>query len=412
MDYIVLDIEFNGRKFASELPMEVIEIGAVRLNSSLQQTGEFSALIKPVYFAKLNSFIKKKTGIPQADIDKASRFPKVIREFMSWLQESENPLLITWGGEDMKRIVLDTRMHKIDDAYWLSIYSFDLLKGYLKCKELTNDVSVEAALQELGIPTIGTAHRALDDARMTAEIFKSVFEELDFEQRKQYKDVFSNAKERRIVKNAIRSMHGQRTTPTWELFVTQFGKDKPMLQDPRKVAELKVYFEEEAAKPPKPITRKPKPQADAGEAEAQGDATEHGDANAQDEATEHGDVNAQGEATERGDTSEPSSAGERGDATEPGSVGERGDAAEPGSVGERGDAAEPGSVGERGDAAEPGSVGERGDAAEPGSVGERGDAAEPGSVGERGDAAEPGSVGERGDAAEPGSVGERGDAAE
>lgn len=26
MDYIILDIEFNGRKFASEHPMEVIEI--------------------------------------------------------------------------------------------------------------------------------------------------------------------------------------------------------------------------------------------------------------------------------------------------------------------------------------------------------------------------------------------------
>lgn len=60
MDYIILDIEFNGRKFASELPMEVIEIGAVRLNSALEQTDEFSALIKPIYFSKLNSFIKKK----------------------------------------------------------------------------------------------------------------------------------------------------------------------------------------------------------------------------------------------------------------------------------------------------------------------------------------------------------------
>jgi|GEM_PF-288075 len=265
MDYIVLDIEFNGRKFASELPMEVIEIGAVRLNSSLEQTGEFTALIKPVYFAKLNSFIKKKTGIPQADIDTASRFPKVIRAFMDWLQESEDPLLVTWGGEDMKRIVLDTRMHKMDDAYWLSIYYYDLLKGYLKCKGLTNDVSVEAALQEQGIAATGSAHRALDDARMTAEIFRSVFSELDFEQRKQYKDVFSNAKERRIVKNAIRSMHAHRATPTWELFVTQFGKDKPMLQDPRKVAELQVYFEEEAAKPPKPVARKPKPNDDEAE---------------------------------------------------------------------------------------------------------------------------------------------------
>lgn len=65
MDYIILDIEFNGRKFASEHPMEVIEIGAVRLDASLQYKGEFSALIKPIYFSTLNSFIKKKPASPR-----------------------------------------------------------------------------------------------------------------------------------------------------------------------------------------------------------------------------------------------------------------------------------------------------------------------------------------------------------
>lgn len=59
VDYIILDIEFNGRKFASDLPMEVIEIGAVRLDESLKIVNEFSSLIKPVYFPKLNNFIKK-----------------------------------------------------------------------------------------------------------------------------------------------------------------------------------------------------------------------------------------------------------------------------------------------------------------------------------------------------------------
>lgn len=65
MDYIILDIEFNGRKFASEHPMEVIEIGAVRLDASLQVKDEFSALIKPIYFSTLNSFIKKKPASPR-----------------------------------------------------------------------------------------------------------------------------------------------------------------------------------------------------------------------------------------------------------------------------------------------------------------------------------------------------------
>lgn len=250
MDYIVLDIEFNGRKFASDLPMEVIEIGAVRLDATLQVKDTFSALVKPVYFAKLNSFIKKKTGIPQEGIDAAPGFPKVIDDFLRWLRQSEEVLFITWGGEDMKRIVFDTRMHKLDDTYWMAARYFDLLKGYLRYKNVTNDVSVEAALADLGIASEGSAHRALDDARMTAEIFRAVFASMDFERTQQFKDTFSNAKERRMVKNAVRAMRTQKIAPQWELLAEKFLKDKVPLDDPRKVAELRELFEAEIRKSP------------------------------------------------------------------------------------------------------------------------------------------------------------------
>ncbi|WP_028612509.1 3'-5' exonuclease [Paenibacillus harenae] len=248
MDYIVLDIEFNGRKFASELPMEVIEIGAVRLNSALEQTDEFSSLIKPVYFSKLNSFIKKKTGIPQEDIDRAGRFPKVIADFIAWLSRSESFMLITWGGEDLKRIVFDTRMHKLDDGFWLAADYFDLLKGYIRYKNVTNDVSVEAALLDLEITAEGTAHRALDDARMTAEVFRKIYGVLDFDLKQQFKDSFTNAKERRMVKNAIRSMKAQKQVPKWEIFAEKYLEGKATFEDVRKVAELQQYFEAETEK--------------------------------------------------------------------------------------------------------------------------------------------------------------------
>ncbi|HZG85763.1 3'-5' exonuclease [Paenibacillus sp.] len=253
MDYIILDIEFNGRKFASDLPMEVIEIGAVRLNGSLKYIDEFTTLVKPVYFSKLNNFIKEKTGIPQEGIDAAPGFPKAIAAFREWLDRSEEFMFVTWGGEDMKRIVLDVRMHKLDDAYWLAIPYYDLLKGYIRYKNVTNDVSVEAALLDLGIANEGSAHRALDDARMTGDIFRAVFDHLDFERVQYYKDVYSNAKERRMVKNAIRMMSIQKLAPTWETLVEKFIKDKIKLEDPRKAAELKAYFEAEvAAKGQKP----------------------------------------------------------------------------------------------------------------------------------------------------------------
>ncbi len=247
MHYIILDIEFNGRKFASDLPMEVIEIGAVRLDAALQPIDEFTSLVKPVYFAKLNSFIKEKTGIPQEGIDRAPGFPAVASKFRAWLDRSEEFIFVTWGGEDMKRIVLDARMHKLDDAYWTAIPYFDLLKGYIRYKNVTNDVSVEAALAELGISNEGSAHRALDDARMTGDIFRAVFEHLDFGRTQYYKDVYSNAKERRMVKNAVRTMAIQKQPQTWDVLVEKFLKDKVNLDDPRKVAELEAYFAAEVA---------------------------------------------------------------------------------------------------------------------------------------------------------------------
>ncbi|WP_151733285.1 3'-5' exonuclease ['Paenibacillus yunnanensis' Narsing Rao et al. 2020] len=249
MEYIILDIEFNGRKFASEHPMEVIEIGAVRLDASLQYKDEFTSLIRPIYFSTLNSFIKKKTGIPQEEIDVASRFPKVIREFQKWLSQSEEEVLfLTWGGEDFKRIIQDLRMHKMDESYWMQTPYFDLLKGLLRARGLKNDVSVEGALALLEIEPAGSAHRALDDAKMTAEIFRAIFAELDLERAQLYKDTFSNARERKTVKIAIKAMRTQKVEPTWELVAEHYFPGENALADPRKVAELQAYFAAELAK--------------------------------------------------------------------------------------------------------------------------------------------------------------------
>jgi inhibitor of KinA sporulation pathway (predicted exonuclease) len=256
LDYIIMDIEFNGRKFASDLPMEVIEIGAVRLNASLQQVDEFSALIKPIYFSKLNSFIKQKTGIAQEEIDQAEGYPKVIKDFLVWLDQSESVLLFTWGGEDLKRIIYDTRMHKLDDTFWMTVHYYDLLKGFLRYKNIKNDVSVEAALLDLDIVANGSAHRALDDARMTSDVFLKIFNKLDFELKQQFKDSYSNAKERRLVKNGVLAMLNQKIIPEWDLLVEHYLTGKVALTDVRKLTELQACFHTEVTKAQQSIAGK------------------------------------------------------------------------------------------------------------------------------------------------------------
>lgn len=253
MDYIIMDIEFNGRKFASDLPMEVIEIGAVRLNASLELVDEFSALVKPVYFSKLNSFIRQKTGIPQDEIDVAEDFPKVIGDYIAWLNRSESILLFTWGGEDLKRIIFDTRMHKLDDVFWMTVYYYDLLKGFLRYKNVKNDVSVEAALLDLEITANGSAHRALDDARMTSDVFRRIFAKLDLDvQKQQFKDSYSNAKERRLAKNGAMAMLSQNIVPEWDLLVEHYLTGKVDLTNAKKLEELRACFDAEKVKAQKP----------------------------------------------------------------------------------------------------------------------------------------------------------------
>jgi inhibitor of KinA sporulation pathway (predicted exonuclease) len=248
MRYVILDIEFNGRKFASDLPMEVIEIGAVRLDDGLRQTDTFTALVRPIYFSKLNKFIREKTGITQEEIDRAGRFPAVIDRFIRWLGPPESFLLVTWGGEDLKRIVLDTRMHRLDDSYWLSVRYYDLLKGFLRLHDLKNDVSVERALEMLGIEADGTAHRALGDAVMTAGIFRTLHDRLDLDQVRQFRDTYSNAKERRMVKSAIRTMRLRGSAPDWDTIAGHFLKNKVDLTNEKKRDELRAFFEEEMRK--------------------------------------------------------------------------------------------------------------------------------------------------------------------
>lgn len=173
----------------------------------------------------------------------------MIAAFRAWLDQStDGVLLLTWGGEDMKRIIQDVRMHKIDDAYWMEATYFDLLKGVLRARGLSNDISVEGAMALFGLEPSGSAHRALDDAKMTADIFRAVFNELDFGRSQHYIDTFSNARERKTVKIAIKAMTSQKIVPTWELVAEHYFPAEDALADPRKLAELQAYFAAQVGK--------------------------------------------------------------------------------------------------------------------------------------------------------------------
>ena len=59
MNYIIFDLEWNQADRKGEedpkLPFEIIEIGAIKLNSSFEKIGEFSRLIRPTVYHTMHS---------------------------------------------------------------------------------------------------------------------------------------------------------------------------------------------------------------------------------------------------------------------------------------------------------------------------------------------------------------------
>lgn len=177
MNYIIYDLELNSKPFKSKLPNEIIEIGAVKLDSDLKEVDTFQAFIKPQYFKKLFPVVKRKTNITQDDVNNAQSFKDIISEFRKWI--GSNFILISWGHDDIHHLLLNCKNHRITTS-WLK-KNVDLQKQVSSIFEVPagQRYSLENAINVLDIEVGENLHRALADAKYTAQIFCKTFDKLD-----------------------------------------------------------------------------------------------------------------------------------------------------------------------------------------------------------------------------------------
>jgi len=170
---IVVDLESTcdaGGRMA-EHEMELIEIGAVKVRL---EDGEilsiFHSLVRPQNQPTLSDFCKNLTGIRQREIDCAEPFPHVLMEFQAWLN---HPLwtCASWG--DFDRMLLDRELERAGEDL---IFAEHLnLKAIAKETWNLNKTGMKEVLKLRGLTTIGTHHRALDDAKSIAQLVPLLF---------------------------------------------------------------------------------------------------------------------------------------------------------------------------------------------------------------------------------------------
>ncbi len=181
MVYIVMDLEWTqsseGKAGAVPgMPFEVIEIGAVKLKEDRNVISCFQRLIKPRVYKKLHYAARELLHIKEQDLENGGDFPAVMEEFLLWCrQEGEEYRFCTWGSMDLMELQRNCHYYEMDSCFSIPLFYYDLQKifsiEYAGGKE---SLSLEHAVELLGLKKQEDFHRALTDAEYTAEILKKL----------------------------------------------------------------------------------------------------------------------------------------------------------------------------------------------------------------------------------------------
>ena len=181
MKYIVFDLEWNqcpGGKQEEDvrLPFEIIEIGAVKLNSSREIVDEFHGIVKPQVYHWIHSHTREIIHMDYRSLANGMPFPDLVYRFFQWCGGDYR--FCSWGNQDLLELQRNLKYYDMEEMLPGPIEYYDIQKLFnLQYENDSSRKSLEYAVDFLKIKKNETFHRALADARYAAKIFGKIEEE-------------------------------------------------------------------------------------------------------------------------------------------------------------------------------------------------------------------------------------------
>ncbi len=171
--FILYDLEATCWRTSRPKRVEIIEVGAVKVNADLEIVSEFCAFVRPLMHPVISKFCTSLTSIRQHEIDGAPLFDEVMEDYEDWMGVGRKEVIpMSWGEFDKRQLLTDAHLHEIQLDWLNSHVCFQ--KHFGKWKASKNQIGLKKALEDEGIDWSGTEHRAIDDARNMAELFCKV----------------------------------------------------------------------------------------------------------------------------------------------------------------------------------------------------------------------------------------------
>lgn len=241
MNYIVFDLEWNQSGTVAgtnpEIPFEIIEIGAVKLNEKKVMIDEFSALIKPQVYKSMHYMTGKLVHIKMAELKNEKPFNEVMDAFLEWC--GEDYVFATWGPLDLTELQRNMTHYGYKPFMDGPLPFYDIQKLYaIEYDEGRERKSLENAVDCVNIEKDIPFHRAFSDAYYTAKVFALINKE---ETLKHYSyDTFIAPKDKQ---SEIHKFFGD-----YDKYITRtFSSKEAMLYD-REIKSMNCYYCEKVSK--------------------------------------------------------------------------------------------------------------------------------------------------------------------
>jgi inhibitor of KinA sporulation pathway (predicted exonuclease) len=186
MTFIILDLEWNGAysKRARGYFNEIIEIGAIKMNESMELIDTFHAVIRPVVSRKLSSIVQNLTGIEEEELDEGQPFSRAISQFRKWIADP-SAVIMTWSTTDLMVMIENCR-------YFLKQEQIPFMNKYADLQAYFHSRMGSVSSQQTGLSKACEMlkisddeldmHRALDDSILTGKVFACIYDNQSFQQ--------------------------------------------------------------------------------------------------------------------------------------------------------------------------------------------------------------------------------------
>ncbi|MCI9663187.1 MAG: exonuclease domain-containing protein [Lachnospiraceae bacterium] len=235
MNYIVLDLEWNQSDTGKEpevkaLPFEIIDIGAVKLDSERKMAGEFNRLVRPTVYRHMHKITGKIIHLHMRDLQSEEPFPRIMEEFRSWC--GQDYIFCTWGPLDLYELQRNMRFYRMEPLSGVPIRFLDVQKLFsIAFEDKKSRRSLEHAIDYLKIEKDIPFHRAYSDAYYTARIFSLLPQEL-----------FANYSIDTFVVPASRDDEVRVLFGDYMKYISREFEDKQKAMEDREVISTKCYL--------------------------------------------------------------------------------------------------------------------------------------------------------------------------